>query len=93
MCLHNVKQLPIIELYWGCMASGHTGVKVDMGVASGPFSGGDATDAERIAYIQEVLAELRAVSRVIPNNEVLTYFIEMSMMEAADKSRELLKRR
>jgi hypothetical protein len=49
----------------------------------------DVSDWDRIAYIQEVLAELRAVSKCIEGNDVLTYFIEMAMMQAADRAREI----
>jgi len=64
-----------------------------MGSSSGSFGGNNVSDKERIAYIQEVLLELRAVSRAIDRNDVLTYFLEMSMMEAADKAREIAKRK
>lgn len=64
-----------------------------MVTSSGSFGPNDVSDKERIAYIQEVLAELRAVSRSIEDSDVLTYFIEMAMMEAADAARAIAKRK
>lgn len=69
------------------------GVLRHMGDSSTPFGNGNVTDSDRIAYIREVLAELRTVSAGIGRNDVLTYFIEMAMMEAADKQREILRRK
>lgn len=57
--------------------------------SSSPFDRDGVTDADRIAYVQEVLTELRAVARRIEKSDVLTYFIEMTMMEAADKARSI----
>ena len=64
-----------------------------MGKLSTPFSHDGVGDAERIAYIQEVLVELRSVAHRIEGSDVLTYFLEMTMMEAADKARSILHRK
>lgn len=58
-----------------------------------PFDRDGVTDAERISYIQEGLAELRSTSLKIQGGGVLTYFIEMAMMEAADQARRILHRK
>lgn len=60
--------------------------------SSGSFGPHDVSDMERIAYIQEVLGELRSISRSVENGDVLTYFLEMAMMEAADTAREIARR-
>lgn len=59
----------------------------------GPFNSDGVTDAERISYIQEGLAELRSTSLKMQGTGVLTYFIEMAMMEAADQARRILHRK
>ena len=64
-----------------------------MGLSSGSSGIPDVSDRDRIAYIQEILAELRSVSRCIDGNDVLTYFIEMAMMQAADRAREIVPRK
>lgn len=60
--------------------------------SSSPFDQDGVTDADRIAYVQEVLGELRTVARRIEKSDVLTYFIEMTMMEAADKARAIRRK-
>ena len=64
-----------------------------MGPSSGSSGMPDVSDWDRITYIQEVLAELRSVSKCIESNDVLTYFIEMAMMQAADRAREIVPRK
>lgn len=64
-----------------------------MADSSNPFGSDHITDAQRIAYIREVLAELRSVSTTVERNDVLTYFLEMAMMEAADKARDIMRSR
>ena len=65
------------------------GRELGMGPSSGSSGMPDVSDSDRIVYIQEGLAELRAVSKCIEGNDVLTYFIEMAMMQAADRAREI----
>lgn len=61
--------------------------------SSAPFDGEGVTDTERISYVQEGLAELRSTSLKMQGTGVLTYFLEMAMMEAADQARRILHRR